>query len=123
MASVALDVPGDRWVAEHALREVLEALGIKAARRHPARVRDGLGRNLRAPTQAEREALTTLEAADVVGARVGCRELAGTQRGYNRHLSIYETPCDVCLRWRERSLAERWEGLGLTHGTHVVLPE
>lgn len=126
MASVALDIPGDTWVAEHALRDVLEALGIKVARRHPSRIRDGLGRNLRPPTKTEREALTTLttlESADKLGPRAGCRESAGTERGYNRHLSIYETPCDACLVWRERSLAERWEGLGLTHGTHVTLPE
>lgn len=124
MASVALGVPGDPWVAEHALGEVLEALGIKATRRIPTHTRDGMGRNVRPLTVTEREALATLEpTADKLGPRAGCREFAGTARGYNRHLSIYETPCDVCLRWRESQLAERWEGLGLTHGTHVTLPE
>ena len=42
-----------------------------------------------------------------------CGPDRGTLRGYNRHITAYNTPCSDCAAARTAQLNERWERLGL----------
>lgn len=51
-----------------------------------------------------------------------CGADVGTLRGYNRHITSYNTPCSPCLAARQAQLTERWERLGLPeHAREGVL--
>ena len=51
-----------------------------------------------------------------------CGADVGTLRGYNRHITSYNTPCQPCLDARQVQLTERWERLGLPeHAREGVL--
>lgn len=42
-----------------------------------------------------------------------CGADRGTLRGYNRHITAYNTACNDCLRARQAAQDERWESLGI----------
>ena len=42
-----------------------------------------------------------------------CGSDVGTLRGYNRHLTSYNVPCDACTAARSQELWNRWGKLGL----------
>lgn len=81
-----------------------------------------------APSEAEQqvdlsEILQTLGLLRVTLKTItsACGPLAGTLRGYRKHLAAYSTPCQLCLDARQYELDERWRTLGIEQPDQVQL--
>lgn len=129
LAGAALEHPELRYESEQleALSEVLSALGFKTRetelftllrqRELEQRFRD---QDSRVAGEARRKLLPTVNRHATV-ARCDAA-VRGTERGYRRHLTAYQTPCPECTAWRVRQLDKRWEALGVNPNSEVVLP-
>lgn len=133
LAGLVLDLPEDE--RESTLTEVLQILGYRT--RTPVASgldfrTDSLGRIDRhhraalKPREAVRKARryekgeTDVTAAPVRGYNVRrhglepvCGADRGTLRGYNRHITAYNTACSECLAAHQRELDDRWARLGI----------
>ena len=50
-----------------------------------------------------------------------CGPLAGSLRGYRKHLAAYSMPCQRCIDARQHELDERWRNLGIERPDLVQL--
>ena len=134
VARWALEVESSEDAQEKVLTEVLQIMGYRT--KTPVTEADfrtdaygRLDRHHRAnvkPREAKRKArryekgeteVTTVPVRGYTTRRHGvgpaCGDDRGTLRGYNRHISAYNTACPDCLRARQAALDERWEKLGI----------
>lgn len=135
LTSVAMDHPeltGDPQLLTE-LGEVLEVLGFRTRERvrreASARLERAASRRGAAGagaefnlSRSEIEQADRLPRAHRVAPEPTCGGAPGTERGYRRHLTTYQTPCGACLSWRTDQLRRRWRRLGVDPESEVVLP-
>ena len=127
LAGLALDLPEDE--RESTLTEVLQILGYRTrtpVTSGPDFRTDALGRIDRHHREAVRkkrryeQGETEVTATPIQGYSVRrhglesvCGVDVGTLKGYNRHITAYNTACSPCVRAHQDALDERWARLGI----------
>lgn len=95
--------------------EVLAALGYRVPRRSQvANVKyTSTGRPARGytPRSARVESPRSTSRRGTQGPI--CGVYRGTKRGYNKHITSYNTPCSSCTAWRVAQLNRRWDEYGI----------